>query len=86
MDRSEWYVKLHDFTDIFRKSEANVLAMLIFLWEDGAPFENIMMNNMNAEFPPQVNPTVPPSLLQNKSLASSLGVMNGTFIKSTTDV
>ena len=47
------------------------------------------MNNVSAEFPSQINPINPiiaPSLLQNKSLASSLGIMNDTFIKDTTDV
>lgn len=60
--------------------------MLIFLWADGAPFENIMMNNMNADFPPQVNPTFPISLLQNSSLASSLGIVNSTLMEGVTDV
>ena len=59
--------------------------MLIFLWADGAPFENVMTVNMNAEFPPQVNPTFPSSLLQSSALASGLGIINSTLVEGITD-
>ena len=60
--------------------------MLIFLWADGAPFEVVMMNNMNAEFPPQINPRFPSSLLQNDPLALGLGIINSTLVGGITDV
>ncbi len=60
--------------------------MLIFLWADGAAFENIMMNNMNAEFPPLIKPTFPKSLLDsNSSLASSLSIINSTPVEGVRD-
>lgn len=44
-----------------------------------------MMNNMNSEFLPEINPAYSPSLLQNKTLASSLGIRNATLMKGTAD-
>lgn len=61
MDWSRWYRNFYNLLKQFFKSTAHGQIheddILIFLWTDGVSVKNVMIDSMNTELLPLVNPT-----------------------------